>query len=241
MSEGGASAHEGMLLLDKPPGLTSHDVVDIARARLGIRRIGHTGTLDPMAQGLLVLLVGEATRHQQALQGHEKAYEAQLALGAQTSTGDATGDVLRRAEVSAFERGVVDTVLASFVGPLLQQPPVYSAVKVEGRPSYWWARRGRALSLPSRLVHIRAMTLIECRDERIRFLVECSAGTYVRTLGEAIAERLGTVGHLDELIRLRVGPWTLEDARPVAWMKTAAREELARAIRPIAAFADSPR
>jgi tRNA pseudouridine55 synthase len=224
---------DGMLLVDKPPGLTSHDVVQIARARLGIARVGHTGTLDPMAQGLLILLVGSATRHQQEFQGHDKTYEALLQLGAQTSTGDALGTMIRTAPVPKLEPGRLVEVLASFIGSLVQQPPAYSAIKVQGRPAYWWARRGQAVSLPSRVVRIHAMELIEWAQETVRFRVGCSSGTYVRSLGEAIAERLGTAGHVSEIVRLRIGSWALDDAHPLAWLKTATPEELAREIHPL--------
>src|SRR3989338_3342272 len=138
---------DGLLLIAKPPGVTSHDVVEVIRRRLGLRRVGHTGTLDPMAEGLLIVLVGRATKHQQALQGHDKVYETVLQLGAQTDTGDATGTVIRTAALPAMDRARLEEVLASFRGPLAPIPPAYSAVKVHGRPAYWWARRRQAVTL----------------------------------------------------------------------------------------------
>lgn len=224
---------QGLLLIRKPPGPTSHDVVQAVRRKLGVRRIGHTGTLDPMADGLLILLVGAATKHQQAFQGHEKEYEAVLRLGTQTETGDAAGRPIRTAPVPAVDREQAAAVLRALQGPLSQTPPAYSAVKVQGRPAYWWARRQQPVALSARTVHLEELALVACEAETITFRVRCSAGTYVRTLGELIAQRLGTVGHLVGLTRLRVGAWRLEEAKPFAWLQDAPADAVLRALRPI--------
>ena len=224
---------EGMLLVNKPRGVTSHDVVQVVRRKLGVQRLGHTGTLDPMAEGLLILLVGPATRHQQAFQGHEKTYEAILRLGTQTDTGDALGRPVRTAAVPALDRDRVASLLASFQGSLTQTPPAYSAVKVQGRPAYWWARRHQPVVLSDRLVHLSEVSLIDCSPETIAFRVHCSAGTYVRTLAEAIATRLGTTGHLTGLVRTRIGTWNVEDAKPLSWIIEASPEALSRQLRPV--------
>ena len=223
----------GLLLIGKPPGPTSHDVVQAVRRKLGVRRIGHTGTLDPMADGLLILLVGAATKHQQAFQGHEKSYEAVLRLGAQTETGDAAGRTTRTAPVPPVDRDRVSAVLQALQGPLSQTPPAYSAVKVQGRPAYWWARHRRPVELSARTVHLEELTVVACGGDTITFRVRCSAGTYVRTLGELIAQRLGTVGHLVGLTRLRVGDWRLEEAKPLAWVQEAPAEAVLRELKPI--------
>ncbi|MBI4342032.1 MAG: tRNA pseudouridine(55) synthase TruB [Candidatus Omnitrophica bacterium] len=228
-----AAPLHGMLLIDKPRGMTSHDVVQVVRRKLGIRRIGHTGTLDPMAQGLLILLVGSATKSQHALQGHEKVYEATLCLGIQTDTGDAMGRTIRTAPVAPLERGRVEAVLGSFQGPLSQTPPAYSAIKVQGRPAYWWTRRQQPVTLSARTVHLFDVALIGCEEQAITFRVRCSAGTYVRTLAESIAERLGTVGHLAGLTRLSVGAWRLEEAKPLSWVAGADPAHVADALRPV--------
>ena len=225
---------EGLLLVNKPTGVTSHDVVDVVRRHLGTRRIGHTGTLDPMAQGLLILLIGSATKRQQALQGHDKTYEAVLQLGAQTETGDAQGRVIRTAAVPPLDRPHVEAVLSSLLGPMEQTPPAYSAVKVRGRPAYWWARRHQVVTLPARTVHIRAINLLEIGQETIAFRVSCSSGTYIRTLAETIAQRLGTVGHLIRLTRHRIGPWCLDDATPLAWIRQASVAEMMGKVHPLA-------
>ncbi len=224
---------DGMLLIHKPSGMTSHDVVDAVRRKLGIRRVGHTGTLDPMAEGLLIVLVGAATKQQQAFQRHEKRYEATLQLGVQTDTGDRTGAVIHTAPVPELERGRLTQLLASFEGSLSQTPPAYSAVKVRGRPAYWWARRQQSVTLSARTIQLSACSLLACERETITFRVDCSAGTYIRTLGESIAERLGTVGHLTRLVRLGIGAWTLEEAKPLARLLEATPETVAADLRPL--------
>lgn len=222
----------GMLLVNKPPGVTSHDVVQVVRRKLGLRRVGHTGTLDPIAEGLLILLVGPATRFQRAFQAHEKTYEAMLRFGTQTDTADAAGQPIRTAPVPPLERERIARVLASFCGPLSQIPPAYSAVKVKGHPAYWWTRRQTPLTLPPRIVHLAEVILLDVGPETITFRVRCSAGTYVRTLAETIAERLGTVGHLGHLVRLRIGEWTLTEAVPLSWLQDATPSLIAAQLRP---------
>jgi tRNA pseudouridine55 synthase len=229
------NAAAGVLLVHKPMGLTSHDVVEVVRRRLGVQRVGHTGTLDPMAEGLLVLLVGAATKHQHALQTHDKTYEATVRLGTQTETGDAEGAPIRTAPVPPLERGRIEDVLRAFTGPLTQTPPAYSAVKVGGRPAYWWARQRKPVTLEPRTVHILQLTLLEWTPETLTLLAACSSGTYIRSLGEAIAERLGTVGHLIRLVRRRVGQWSLQDAKPLSWVAGASPEALTRELRPLPA------
>jgi tRNA pseudouridine55 synthase len=224
---------DGLLLVDKPSGMTSHDVVQAARRALGIRRIGHTGTLDPMARGLLVLLVGRATAHQQAFQRHDKTYEAAVRLGAQTDTADADGRVVRTAPVPPLDAEHVRAVLRQFEGALQQAPPAYSAVKVQGRPAYWWARRQRPVELAKRAVHVHELTLLGLTPDTLTLRVRCSAGTYVRALAESVAQELGTLGHLSGLVRLRIGAWTLDDAVPLTWIRTADRAAIESRIMPI--------
>lgn len=227
---------EGMLLVNKPRGMTSHDVVQIVRRKLGIRRIGHTGTLDPLAEGLLILLVGAATHYQQAFQGHDKMYEATIAFGTQTDTGDAMGRVVRSAPVPAIQQDRVVEVLESFRGSFAQTPPTFSAVKVQGRPAYWWARRHQPQPLSPRRVQISDIALLACGPCTLTVRLRCSAGTYVRTLAESIAERLGTVGHVTSLTRLRIGQWHLGDAKPLTWITEASPAEVARELRAVAAI-----
>ena len=224
---------DGVLLIDKPSGVTSHDVVEAARRALGLRRIGHTGTLDPMARGLLILLVGAATSRQQELQGHEKTYEAVIRLGTQTDTGDATGAAISTADVPALDPQRLEALLVSLRGPCVQTPPAYSAIKVRGRPAYWWARRKTPVTLAPRTVELFELTLLERGRDTISLRVRCSAGTYIRSLAESIAGQLGTVGHLSDLVRLRVGAWRLEDAKPLAWIAQAGHDAVAGALQPV--------
>ena len=224
---------DGLLLINKPQGLTSHDVVLLARRRLGLARIGHAGTLDPMAQGLLLLLVGAATKQQAALQTHRKRYEAVIQLGTQTDTGDAWGQPVQTKAIPVLEQSRVEGVLNAVVGPLTQTPPKFSAVKVQGRPLHWWARRGTPVSAPARTITIFQTELLEWAPERFRCRLDCSSGTYVRSVAEHLAEQLGTVGHVSELIRLTVGSWDLAQSHDVQWLSTAPREELLAALCPI--------
>ncbi len=223
----------GLLLVDKPAGMTSHDVVQAVRRKLGVRRIGHSGTLDPMATGLLILLVGPATKQQQAFQGHEKTYEATVRFGTRTDTGDLTGRVVETAPVTPLSAERAAGVLASLEGSMSQTPPAYSAVKVRGRPSYWWTRRHQPVTLAARTVHLMELSLVNCGEQSLTFRVRCSAGTYVRSLAEVIAERLGTVGHLAGLVRLSIGRWHLEDAKPFDWVTSSPPGAVAAALQPV--------
>ena len=236
---GPAMPMDGMLLVHKPAGMTSHDVVEVVRRKLGIRRVGHTGTLDPMAEGLLVLLVGEATKQQQALQRHEKTYEAVLRLGEQTDTGDLTGRTIRTALVPRIEEHRIVSIFDSLHGPLTQVPPAYSAIKVQGRPAYWWACQQRPVTLAARTVYVKALELVEVYQGRIAFRVHCSAGTYIRTLAEEIAERLGTVGHLTQLVRVRIGDWSIDQAKSLSWIREAQQDEVIRELSSAVLFSTS--
>ena len=224
---------DGALLVNKPRGMTSHDVVAAARRALAIARIGHTGTLDPMAEGLLVLLIGRATKHQQAFQGHDKTYEATIKLGVKTETADAEGAIIESLPVPALERVQVMEALASFEGPLVQTPPAFSAVKVRGKPAYWWARRQKPVELPSRTVVIHSLSLLAFAGDSLDVRVSCSSGTYVRTLGEMVAQRLGTVGHLTRLTRQSIGDWALDAAVSFSFLKTASQEEILSQVKPV--------
>ena len=224
---------DGVLVVNKPPGLTSHDVVLLIRRRLSIRKVGHVGTLDPMARGVLVVLVGTATRSQQTLQAHRKTYETIIQLGTATETGDAWGRPLRTAPVPSLDAAHVTRVLSSFVGRVTQTPPSYSAVKVGGRPLYWWARRGIPMAAKPRTVEIFALDLLEFTGDHVRCRITCSSGTYIRSLAETIATALGTVGHVRELVRLSVGPWDLAQALDLEWLSCASLEDIRRTLCPL--------
>lgn len=202
----------GFLVVDKPPGVTSHDVVAIVRAVTGLKKVGHTGTLDPFATGVLPLALGAATRLIQYLDEDQKVYDAGILLGRATDTGDPTGSVTEERPVPPLDRVTVERVLAGFVGTRMQTPPRYSAVKVAGRPLYAYARAGEAVEVRARPVRIDAMDLADFDPPRLRVVIRCSRGTYARVIAEEVGEALGTVGHLDELRRLASGPFHIEHA-----------------------------
>lgn len=204
-------ALDGVLLLDKPVGLSSNDALIRAKRLLLAKKAGHTGTLDPLASGLLPLCFGEATKFSQDLLEADKTYEATMRLGVRTTTGDAEGDVLETRAV-ACDRAAVAAALARFTGDIVQVPPMYSALKRDGKPLYEYARAGQTIEREGRNVTIHALDLLDCALPDVTFRVTCSKGTYVRTLAEDIGEALGCGAHLTMLRRTGVGALTLEHA-----------------------------
>jgi tRNA pseudouridine55 synthase len=202
----------GILIIDKPGGWTSHDVVNKARRILQEKKIGHTGTLDPLATGVLVLCIGKATRIVRYLESDDKAYLAEMRLGITTDTLDSQGNVLDTREYTPPSREQVKAVLAGFQGKIRQRPPAFSALKVSGVPSYRLARQGMSPKHDERTVMIRSIDLVDFQDPLVKFSVHCSKGTYVRTLCADIGERLGMGAHLASLTRTRAGRFTLEQA-----------------------------
>ena len=204
-------ALDGVLLLDKPLGLTSNDALMSAKRLYLAKKAGHTGTLDPLASGLLPLCFGEATKFSQDLLDADKTYEATMRLGVRTSTGDAEGEVLETAAVQV-ESPDVDAACRRFVGEIVQVPPMYSALKRDGKPLYEYARAGQTVEREGRAVTIRRLDVIACALPDVTFRVTCSKGTYVRTLAEDIGAALGCGAHLVALRRTGVGALTLERA-----------------------------
>ena len=202
---------KGVVIVDKPAGITSHDAVDRVRKLLGERKAGHTGTLDPMATGVLAVCVGEATKIASFLTGDDKVYEATMRLGVRTDTLDMTGQVLAEQEPRATDADV-KAVLAAFAGKISQVPPQYSAVKVRGKALYKWARKGIRVEAPAREVEIREILLQGIELPRVRFTVTCSKGTYIRTLCADMGDRLGCGAALEQLRRTRSGSFREEDA-----------------------------
>jgi len=202
----------GLLIIDKPRGWTSHDVVNRARHLLREKRIGHTGTLDPLATGVLVLCVGKATRIARYLESDDKVYRAEMRLGVCTDTQDADGQVVATRQYAPPAQDDIRQVLREFTGSLLQRPPAYSAVKVGGVPSYRLARTGQAQEHAARPVMVHSLELLQYTDPLILFRVHCSKGTYVRTLCADMGERLGCGAHLTALTRERAGRFCLDDA-----------------------------
>jgi tRNA pseudouridine55 synthase len=202
-------------LIAKRAGPTSHDVVDVARRALGVSRVGHLGTLDPFAQGLLVLVVERATRLARFAATWRKEYEGVIRLGAQTTTDDLTGAVVATSDAwRTLAAPAVAAALAEFEGEHAQRPPAYSAVKVEGERAYRRARRGEEVTLEPRTVAIHRLELLGLELPDVRFRATVTAGTYLRSLARDVGERLGCGGHLAALTRTAVGPFRLADAVP---------------------------
>jgi tRNA pseudouridine55 synthase len=203
----------GLVVVDKPAGLTSHDVVARLRRILRTRKVGHAGTLDPMATGVLVCGVGRGTKLLGHLALDTKGYTATIRLGATTTTDDAEGEVVATVDASGVTDAAVTTGIASLTGPLLQVPSAVSAIKVDGRRAYARVRAGEEVVLPARPVMVSAFTLLARRAVDLDVAVECSSGTYVRALARDLGAALGVGGHLTALRRTRVGPFRLEHAR----------------------------
>jgi tRNA pseudouridine55 synthase len=213
------AAPTGILLVDKPGGITSHGVVGAARRALGTRKVGHAGTLDPMATGLLILGVGTATRLLTHLVGLGKTYQATIRLGESTTTDDAEGETVARVDASALDRAAIDAGIAALTGEIDQVPSAVSAIKVDGRRAYARVRDGEEVQLAARRVTIsRFEVLTERRADDIVDLdvvVECSSGTYIRALARDLGAGFGVGGHLTALRRTAVGPFRVQDAVPL--------------------------
>ena len=225
---------DGLLLVDKPAGCTSHDVVAIARRALGVRRVGHGGTLDPFATGLLVLLVGRATRLLPYLEGEPKVYAATIRLGDETDTDDGTGRVVRAAPVP--DRAAVEQAMRGLTGTIQQRPPAYSAKQVAGQRAHAAARRGAPIDLAPAAVTVHEWIVHEWRPDEVDVTVTCSAGTYVRALARDVGRAAGSAAHLGALRRLRSGPFDVRDAATL----DAVRSGGASLLPPVAAVPSMP-
>jgi tRNA pseudouridine55 synthase len=222
----------GILLIDKPEGVTSFEVVRRARKALGIRKIGHLGTLDPMATGLLPLCLLEATKLVPYLMPEAKVYRARVRLGVATDTQDAYGAVVARCETLPAPAQIHQAATA-FMGKVTQVPPIYSALHCEGERAYRRARRGESVDLPPRTVTIYELTVDEVAIPEFTMTVRCSQGTYVRTLAKDLGDALGCGAHLSALRRLAVGALRVEEAMTLAALAELGREELGARIIPI--------
>lgn len=203
----------GILIIDKPPGMTSHDVVARVRRQVGMKRVGHGGTLDPFATGVLVVAVGRATRVLQYVQSSHKSYLADVTLGVETDSGDVDGHVTSRlmSEVWPTREDVVEA-LHGFVGVIQQTPPVYSAIKIGGRKLYEMARAGEPVEIPTRTVTVHSIDLLDYNPPDVRILVHCGTGTYVRSIARDLGASLGTGGYCRQLRRLKNGPFCIEES-----------------------------
>ena len=213
----------GLLIVNKPAGMTSHDVVDAVRRLAQTRRVGHAGTLDPMATGVLVVVIGAATRLVQFIDGCDKTYRATLRLGATTTTYDADGDIVERRPVTVSQADV-ETALAGFRGFVTQVPPMYSAVKVQGQRLYKLARQGREVERKPRPVTIHCLEVLDWALPDVTVEVVCSAGTYIRSLAHDLGQALGCGAHLTALTRTVSGDFTLDKSYSLEKLRTLAEE-----------------
>lgn len=206
---------DGILNLLKPPGMTSHDVVNVVRRVLGVKKVGHTGTLDPGVAGVLPICVGRATRLAEFIAGEDKAYRAEITFGVTTDTQDSFGAVLTEADASHIGRGDIAYAITKFQGQIMQVPPMVSAVKVDGKRLYELAREGVEVEREARPVTIHRLQLLDFRPgaRPVAFVdVTCSKGTYIRTLAYDLGQALGVGAHMSYLVRTRSGPFVLEEA-----------------------------
>jgi tRNA pseudouridine55 synthase len=205
----------GILLIDKPLGITSHDVVNDIRRRFGTKRVGHAGTLDPLATGLLVVAVGPATRFLQYLPLEPKVYVAEIAFGHSTPTYDAEGELSEARPVPDDLAGAIEAQLVDFRGLIQQLPPMYSAIKVGGKPLYKFAREGKEQVREPRTVHIDTFEVLAIEGHCAQVRISCSGGTYIRSLANDLGEALGCGAYLKSLIRTNVGRFELDEATPL--------------------------
>lgn len=202
----------GLLVLDKPAGVTSYDCVHRVKRILGVRRVGHCGTLDPLAEGVLLVLFGQATRLQESYLGLEKQYRFRAEFGRATTTGDREGTVLQTADYASVSESTLRQTLGQFTGEIQQRPHRYAALKYKGRPYYEWARKGIEIPRQARSVSVHAFDLLSFNAPWWEARVRCSRGTYIRSLVEDVATALQTVATVDRLVRERVGPFHQEGA-----------------------------
>lgn len=203
----------GLLIINKPKGYTSHDVVNVLRKKLNTKKVGHTGTLDPIATGVLPILIGAATKISKYLIEHEKTYVSTIELGKKTDTGDSEGNIIQEdTNMKNISKEEIEKVLISFIGKQNQIPPMYSAIKIDGKKLYEYAREGKTVDVKPREIEILDINLIEFNNNQIKFNVRCSKGTYIRTLCEDIAKKLGTIGYMKELQRTSVNQFKIENS-----------------------------
>lgn len=222
----------GVLLLDKPSGLTSHDVVDRVRRKLRMRKVGHAGTLDPNATGLLVLLLGKATKLSQFLMGLDKVYEGTGHFGVTTDSQDSDGEVVSERPVPEVSEEELREQLKGFEGDQYQLPPMFSAKKIEGVPLYKLARKGKEVEREARVVRVKSFELDRWEAPEMDFTLACSKGTYVRTLVHDLGEKMGCGAYLKELRRTEIGNFVIEDSLELAEFEDLDIAEIRRWIIP---------
>jgi tRNA pseudouridine55 synthase len=227
------SGFDGVLLVDKPEGLTSHDVVSRLRRKLRIKRIGHAGTLDPMATGLLIMLIGKATKVSQYLMSLDKVYEATMKLGESTNSHDRDGEITGTRPVPELSEEQFREAMQPFIGDQYQTPPMFSAKKVDGVPLYKHARKGETVEREPRFIHVSAFELLSFAPPQATFRLACSKGTYVRTIAHDLGEQLGCGAHLTALRRVAIDRFRIEDATALEALEEASMVEVRRRLIPV--------
>ena len=222
---------DGILVVNKPQGMTSHDVVDLIRRRFRLKKVGHAGTLDPMATGVLVVLIGSYTKLSAQFMSEDKEYEGSLMLGASSDTGDAWGKISVPAKQANFTDEKIAEVFNSFVGDTEQLPPMYSSVKVNGKKLYELARKGLSVEVTPRKISIKNLDIVRISLPEVFFKLTCSKGTYVRTICADIGEELGCGAYMARLNRTRSGRFTINEAIPVEELRNMKVEDIASRIR----------
>lgn len=202
---------DGVLIIDKPKGVTSHDVVYMVRRKLGIKKVGHTGTLDPIATGVLPILIGKATKLSDKLSSTTKEYIAEFKFGIQTDSLDITGNITYESKIIPSKDDVINT-LDNFRGKILQEPPIYSAIKINGRKLYEYARAGETVEIPKRECNILSLELLEAAENKFSLYIHCSSGTYVRSLIRDIGLALNSFATMTELRRISTGKFKIENS-----------------------------
>ncbi|MBI2513414.1 MAG: tRNA pseudouridine(55) synthase TruB [Opitutae bacterium] len=224
---------EGVLLVDKPTGMTSHDVVYRLRRKFQIQRIGHAGTLDPLATGLLVMLIGKATKISQYLISEDKIYEGEVTLGTTTNTQDAEGEVMESRPVPPLTEAQVLEAMKGFLGDQYQTPPMFSAVKIGGVPLYKSARKGEEVEREPRFIRVTAFDLLGFASPKIHFRLACTKGTYVRVIASDLGEKFGCGAHLSALRRTGSGKFTIEQCATLADIEAMPMPDLEKRLIPI--------
>lgn len=224
---------DGLLIFDKEKGITSHDLVYKVKKKLGIKKVGHTGTLDPMATGVLVISIGKGTKTSDYILSSDKVYEAKVRLGILTDTYDITGKILEEEDVIFTEEEIKDALI-KFTGKISQKPPIYSALKVKGKKLYEYAREGKDVEIKKREVEVYENELLDFNGkDEFTILVQVSKGTYIRSLAYDIGKSLGTYGALTELRRIRTGSFKIEDAIKVSDFEKLSSDEIKEKILPM--------
>jgi len=224
---------EGILLVDKPQGITSHDVVDRVRRKLKMKKVGHAGTLDPNATGLLIILVGRATKVSQYLMSLDKEYQGEIKLGEATNTFDCEGDVTATCPVPALSEEELRAAMREFVGDQYQLPPMFSAKKIDGVPLYKHARKGKEIEREPRFIRISEFELVKAELPLVQFFVACSKGTYIRSLAHDLGQKIGCGAHLNELRRTASDRFDIDDSVMLEDFEEMSLPEIRRILIPV--------